>query len=223
MSVFCVIPARGGSKRIHKKNLVDLLGKPLVQRCIERISSVELIKEIIVSTDDEEIADVSRKAGASIHYRSGVLAGDYASSDEVIADVCRARDFEDDSTVVCVYPTSILFPLKKLDEAISKHLEELSPLITVCLYPHPIERSLTFDRNRKIQMLSPENADKRTQDFKASYFDAGQFYICTAKKWRMSFDFLTEGATAIELNYLEFMDIDEPEDLKLLSKLWILS
>ena len=69
-------------------------------------------------------------------------------------------------------------------------------------------------------MRTPEYAHTRTQDCKKSYFDAGQFYICSAKHWRLKFDFLNSGADAVELNYLEFIDLDEPEDLSLLRRIW---
>ena len=220
MSVTCIIPARGGSKRIPRKNIVDLCGKPLLVRCIERLLEVDKIDRIVVSTDDSEIANIASVAGAQSLTRTPLLADDFTTADEVIAKACNDLQLPADDTVICVYPTSVLFPIFKLQTAIEKYCNTKVPLMSIYESSHPIERVLYLDEDDKVAMKIPGNAQMRTQDCEESFFDAGQFYICSAYQWIQGFDFLNAGALPIILKRHEFLDIDTPDDLSLLRRLW---
>lgn len=220
MKITCIIPARGGSKRVPRKNIADLGGKPILDHCISRLSGLKLIDQIIVSTDDSEIAAVASNSGADVHIRDPSLADDFTSTDAVIADVCKSMRLPANHMVLCMYPTSVLFPLSVLEKALETAVVSKAPLMTVYESSHPIERALSIDGNRLIKMQNPNFAKARTQDFAHSYFDAGQFYICNVSSWRNDFDFLNHGAEAIILSRHEFLDIDTFDDLTLLRKLW---
>lgn len=220
MTVICVIPARGGSKRIPRKNIVDLGGRPLLEHCISRVLSQNLIDQVVVSTDDLDIASVAQNSGADVHIRQDTLADDFTSTDAVIADVCTSLNLPEDDIVLCIYPASILFPLTILEKSLRTAVASNMPLMSVYESPHPIERALRIDAKGRINMLNPSYVKARTQDFVPNYFDAGQFYICNASYWTKGFDFLNGGAEAIVLKRHEFLDIDTFDDLTLLRKLW---
>ena len=216
MKQICIIPARGGSKRIPRKNIYKVNGKPLIQINIERLTASDLFDEIVVSSDDPEILDISKLAGAEVHERSHELADDFTSADAVIKEVIELRDYPTPTIVTCVYAPNVLFPISKLCDAIKMFKTDNCPVITVCKFKHPLERALVKDENDRSKIKLPEFANIRTQDCQELYFDAGQFYVANAKQWLISYDFLNNDNYSIELKNSEFVDLDDHHDLQIL-------
>ena len=222
MNVFCVIPARGGSKRIPRKNLVDFWGKPIIGHAIETAKGSELIKEVFVSTEDTEISNVAKRYGAKVpRLRPKELADDFASTNEVIKDAISMIGEEKSSQciIMCLYPTAVLMDTKTIDNAIRKFLggNMKLPQISIARYPHPIERAFKKDEDHYLAN-QPENIAKRTQDIEEKFFDAGQFYIGTSKQWTT--DRLKTGPfSGYILSRMQFVDIDTIEDLEFAKKL----
>jgi len=173
----CVIPARGGSKRIPKKNIKSFCGKPLIAYSIETAKRSKLFEEIVVSTDSEEIAEVSQKYGAKILWRPKELADDYAGSDEVFEHAINELNKENKYKFACmIYPTA---PFLRV-EYLKKGFEELKNSdacfsFAATSFEYPIFRAFEIVNDR-CKMFWPENYYKRSQDLKEAYHDAGQFY-----------------------------------------------
>lgn len=218
MKNLAIIPARGGSKRIPRKNIKDFLGKPIIAYSIEIALKSELFDEVMVSTDDAEIADVALKYGANVPFmRSKENADDFASTSDVLIEVVSIYKtiqltFEN---LCCIYPTSPLISSKKLNEAYSKFLNEnLSSLFPVVKYSYPPQRGLKFCNNR-IKMLNDEYMNTRSQDLEAIYHDAGQFYFLKTDVLIKEKKLFCENSGAVILSELEVQDIDNETDWNL--------
>jgi pseudaminic acid cytidylyltransferase len=173
----CVIPARGGSKRIPKKNIKLFCGKPLIAYSIDAAKKSNLFEKIVVSTDNEEIADVSKKYGAEILWRPKELADDYAGSDEVFYHAIDKLNKEKKYKFACmIYPTAPFLKIKYLKEAYEKlKNSNACYAFSATTFEYPIWRSFRIKNNR-CEMFWPENYSKRSQDLEEAYHDAGQFY-----------------------------------------------
>jgi|688.fasta_scaffold68584_1 pseudaminic acid cytidylyltransferase len=217
MNSYCVIPARAGSKRIPRKNLYNINGKPLIAYIIETALNSKVFDSVIVSTDSEEIAEESRKYGALVpELRSPELSNDYVGTHPVIQDTIRklyTRNLEE-TVVMCLYATAILINPSQIKLGYEKFLSETNrhPLLTLCRYSHPIERA--FEKRGDIyQPVSPENMLVRTQDFGSKWFDAGQFYLAMAGDW-LSQDKFTGPFNGLIIPSDDVTDIDTFEDLE---------
>lgn len=226
MNVFCVIPARGGSKRIPRKNLVDFWGKPIIGHVIEIAQGSEFIKEVFVSTEDTEISNVANRYGAKVpRFRPEKLADDFTSTNEVIKDAISMIGEEKSKhcIIICLYPTAVLIDTKTINNAIRKFIGENAelPQMSIARFPHPIERA--FKKDEDIFLANqPENIAKRTQDLEEKFFDAGQFYIGTSEQWTT--DRLKVGPfSGYILSRMQFVDIDNGEDLEFARKLYKLN
>jgi N-acylneuraminate cytidylyltransferase len=174
-----IIPARGGSKRIPGKNVKDFLGKPVIAYSIEAALKSELFDKVMVSTDDENIADISRKFGAIIpFYRSIKNSDDFAITIDVLSEVIneykklkKTFDF-----ICCIYPTAPFITSKKLINSY-KYLQEKNAdsLIPVVKFSFPIQRALKIE-NEMLKMLNSQYENSRSQDLETFYHDTGQFY-----------------------------------------------
>jgi len=214
-----IITARGGSKRIPLKNIKLFLGKPIIQYSIEAAFSSNLFDEIMVSTDDIKIAELSRTLGAKVPFmRSKENSGDFAGTSDVIIEVLNrykelGNYFE---YCCCIYPTAPFITEEKLSESfeyfIKKRYDSLFPVVK---YSYPIQRSYRFV-NDKIQMVFPENYTKRSQDLEPLYHDAGQFYWLKVDEFMKNENILTKNTGAVIFSELEVQDIDNEED-------WILA
>lgn len=213
-----IIPARGGSKRIPKKNIREFAGKPAISYAIEAAINATIFSEIIVSTDDQEIAEISKKFGASIIIsRPQSLADDVTPTVPVIAhaiesylDVNKIENLE----VCCIYPINPFIESSDLIEGLE--LLRLSPqtsyVLPICSYPYPIQRSVTF-RNSQINMRYPDNALVRSQDLEESFHDAGQWYWGRAETW-IAQEKLLFNSKGIRILRWRCQDIDTEEDWK---------
>ena len=218
MKCIAIIPARGGSKRIPRKNIRDFLGKPIIAYTIAAALNSRLFDEVMVSTDDEEIAKVARKFGASVpFYRSKATSDDFATTASVLIEVLLeyAAAGENFAYGCCLYPTA---PLIKASSLIHAHellkAKQHDTVFPVLRYSYPIWRSLRMEEG-VVKMNWPEHLQSRTQDLPASYHDAGQFYWFNVKTFMQKQVLFTENTGAIELNDLEVQDIDNLIDWRL--------
>lgn len=209
----CIIPARGGSKRIPRKNIRDFLGKPIIAYSIEVALESGLFEEVMVSTDDQEIAEIAKKYGAKIPFmRSKETANDFATLADVIDEVLEAYKSQGKrfTYVCCILPTAPLITLenlkKGLDFIVEKNADSVRPLVR---FSYPIQRAVKLVAG-KTEMFYPENKTNRSQDLEPAFHDAGQFY------W-MSFEKGLNGVNKIgfEIPATQAQDVDTEEDWRL--------
>lgn len=219
MKTLCIIPARGGSKRIPRKNIKDFLGKPIIAYSIEAALKSDVFDEVMVSTDDEEIAEISRKFGASVPFlRSSKTANDVATTKDVIEEVIeKYKELGSDySHICCLYSTAPFVTSESLKQAFSKLIEgNRDCIFPAVAFSYPIQRSLIESKDGKAVMKWPEFRYSRSQDLEPFYHDAGQFYFYT-KKYLEEGNGLGEGnCEMLILSELEVQDLDTIVDWKL--------
>jgi len=211
----CVIPARGGSKRIPRKNIKPFAGKPMIAYAIEAATDSRLFSRIIVSTDDPEVKEVSQKYGAEAPFlRPAELSDDHTPTVPVIAHAIRTlgqtgQSFE---YVCCIYPC-VPF-LKEKDLVMALHLLKKGQAdysISVTEYPSPIQRALKMDAQGRIHPRFPEFELTRTQDLEASYHDAGQFYWGKCQTW-LKKPCIHSNGVGLKIPNFKVVDIDTPKD-----------
>ena len=212
-----IIPARGGSKRIPRKNIIPFQGKPMLAYAINAAIKSELFDEIIVSTDDKEIAEIAEKHGAKVPFlRSAKNSNDFATTYNVLAEVF---DFYEENgvkfdTACCIYPCVPLLNSDRIKEAEKLlYAGDYDVVFPVIEYGTPIARAFKISDNSKIEPYFKENLLERTQDVTSSYFDAGQFYWMDVLKVRTLKKLITDNSGCIVLSELEAQDIDTLEDL----------
>lgn len=177
-----IIPARGGSKRIKRKNIKEFLGRPIVCYPIELLQSCQLFDRIIVSSDDTEILDIANKHNAEALLRPSELSDDYATTRSVVIHAINALALEDQTRVCCVYPTAVLLKESALREGLNS-LEHFSFSLAVVEYDAPVWRGFVRSVAGGLDMLYPEHINSRSQDLQTVWHDAGQFYWGCAKDW----------------------------------------
>ncbi len=175
-----IIPARGGSKRIPRKNIRDFLGKPIIAYSIETALKSKLFESVIVSTDDEEIAKVAKEYGAEVPFlRDKKLADDFVGSGEVVewtVEKLKERGWVFDF-VCTIYATAPFLQVKYLKEGFEKlKKSDAHMAFGVASMPFPIQRTFKITKSGRCEMFWPENFLKRSQDLEEAYQDAGQFY-----------------------------------------------
>lgn len=209
-----IITARGGSKRIPHKNIKSFVGKPIIAYSIEAALKSGVFDEVMVSTDDEEIARIALEYGAKVPFmRSDANAGDYASTDDVIMEVLKAYEGRGErfERFCCIYPTAPFVTAERLKEAIEM-LDDTDSVNPVVEFSYPPQRGMIINNNNCLERQYPEYTTVRSQDLKKIYHDAGQFYACRTEA------FLKAGTTDVEklspliLSPLEVQDIDTIED-----------
>ena len=215
MGSIAIITARGGSKRIPGKNKKDFLGKPIMCYSIEAALSSGLFEEVMVSTDDEEIAGIARGVGASVPFmRSPDTADDFATTDDVLLEVLaeyekRGQTFE---YMACIYPTAPFVTAEKLQNAFQVLKENnASGVMPVVRFSFPPQRGMAV-RDGRLAYCYPENAMKRSQDLETIYHDCGQFYFYKTEEYRVSRGDLKDGYVPIVVPETEIQDIDNPTD-----------
>ena len=215
MKNVAVIPARGGSKRIRKKNIREIGGIPLIGWPIKTAIKSNCFDRIIVSTDDSKIATVARQFGAETPFlRSPELSDDYTGTTEVVSDAIERMDLNDEDRVCCIYPTAIFLEESDLIEGINMLTAGVNWVFSVGKFRSPIDRAYRFDGKK----LVPRNIKmmlKRTQDCESTYFDCGQFYWALASTWNDPEKFVWDGAVGVEIPKNRAIDIDDEDDLNL--------
>lgn len=209
MGNLAIIPARGGSKRIPKKNIKFFLGKPIIAYSIEAAISSGLFDEVMVSTDDEEIAIISRQYGAKVPFlRSEKNSDDYATTIEVLKEVEQSYKDNDRNFdfICCIYPTAPLVKVEKLIEGLDLiKLKDFDCVFPTVEFSYPIWRALEIVTD-EIKMIWPDHATSRSQDLKRAYHDAGQWYWFNPNKIEQSL--FTDRTSTIVLNEMDVQDID---------------
>jgi len=218
MNNIAIIPARGGSKRIPRKNIREFLGKPILSYSIDVALKSGLFCEVMVSTDDEEIANIALEYGANVPFlRSSLNSNDYATTFEVIDEVIGVYEnknlkFEN---ICCIYSCAPLIIKSKIIEAYELLLKNnFDSVFPVVKYSTPIQRALKFENN-KIFMNNDQFEKSRSQDLDSYYFDAGQFYWLNSKVIGMKKNIYTKNSGAIVLSDVHVQDIDNETDWKL--------
>lgn len=218
MKSLAVITARGGSKRIPKKNIREFCGKPIISYSIQAALGAGCFDEVMVSTDDEEIMQVARAYGAKIPFpRSKSNSDDFATTVDVLAEVVReyqkmGKNF---SYMCCIYPTAPFVTAKKLNTAMQLLYDtDADSVIPVIPFSFPPQRGLILrDGNACFQY--PEYALSRSQDLEQIYHDCGQYYCINVGRFLKHGKFFMENTTAIITDEMEAQDIDNLTDWKL--------
>lgn len=216
MANIAIITARGGSKRIPKKNIRNFLGKPIITYSIEAALKSGLFDEVMVSTDSQEIAEVALGCGAKVPFlRSEKNSGDYAVTADVIREVLTeykkiGKEFK---YFCCLYPTAPFVTPEKLSEAM-RLLEktETEAVLPVARFSHPIQRSFEVTEDGIIKMMWPENINIRSQDLPTAYYDCGQFYCLDVNRFLIKNKIFADESRPIIVSEMDFHDIDNEED-----------
>ncbi|WP_233267611.1 pseudaminic acid cytidylyltransferase [Algibacter sp. L1A34] len=211
MGNIAIIPARGGSKRIPRKNIKPFLGKPIIAYSIEAALKSNLFDEVMVSTDDEEIAKIAREYGAKVPFlRSKDNANDFAVLADVVQEVVgnykkKNNNFDN---ICCILPTAPFVTSSKITEAFKKLVEgNFNCVFPVLEFSFPIQRSLKIENN-KVSMVWNEHLNTRSQDLEPRYHDSGQFYWTNTKAFLNEQKILTTNSGAIIISELQAQDID---------------
>ncbi|CAM3795893.1 pseudaminic acid cytidylyltransferase [Vreelandella rituensis] len=211
-----VIPARGGSKRIPRKNIKDFCGKPMIAWSIEAAIASRCFDRVIVSTDDDEIAAVARDWGAETPFiRPAALSDDYTGTIPVIAHAIEWLGEHDQAplAVCCLYATA---PFVQPDD-LQLGWQALQSVgvayaFSVTSYAFPIQRALRLTAEGRVAMFQPEHFTTRSQDLEEAWHDAGQFYWGRAEAWLQGKPIFTDDAVPVKLPRHWVQDIDTPED-----------
>lgn len=212
----CIIPARGGSKRIPRKNIKSFLGKPIIAYSIESALSSKLFDEVMVSTDDKEIAEIAKDYGASIPFlRSAENANDFATTVDVLHEVLDnyKKQGEVFDCACCFYPTAPFVSGSLLVKAYQKLIEEeYDTVFPIIPFTFPIQRGMKINEDKRIEMFNPEYLLVRSQDLEPAYHDTGQFYWFRVEKLLAENKLLTNNTGYVILSAIEAQDIDNLED-----------
>lgn len=210
-----IIPARGGSKRIPRKNIKIFDGKPMIAYAVTAARASGLFEHIVVSTDDEEIAAIAREWGAETPFvRPADLANDYTATVPVIAhgiQACRVLGWTFEN-VCCIYPAVPFIQIDDLKEALALIIKKGADYcFPVTEFPSAIQRALRRLDDGKMQPFYPQFETTRTQDLEPAYHDAGQFYWGKAEAWLRNTRIHSSGIGYVIPNW-RVVDIDNPED-----------
>ena len=212
----CIIPARGGSKRIPRKNIKEFCGKPMIAYSIEAAIASGLFSDVVVSTDDKEIALVASEWGASVPFlRPASLSDDFIGTTPVVAHALDqlsaiGRIY---SSVCCLYATAPFVTPENLRLGYEKlTMSDKLFAFSVCAYEAPVFRSFSLSQNSEVEMFWPENFSKRSQDLPKAYFDAAQFYWGKPDAFLNNAQIFAPHSVGVELPRHLVQDIDTPED-----------
>jgi len=217
MKAIAIIPARGGSKRIPKKNIKNFLGKPLIAYTIEKALESGLFEKVVVTTDDEAVAKIAQKYGAEVPFlRPKELSDDFVSSGVAVEHALKFLQEKGEvyDYLCTLYATAPLLDICYLKEGLQKLQESDACMsFSVTSMPFPIQRSFHITENNRCKMFTPEYYASRSQDLKEAYQDAGQFYWRRIGKKMQDIPFGCESIPVILPRHL-VQDIDTPEDWK---------
>ena len=218
MNQLAVITARGGSKRIPRKNIKDFCGKPIMAYSIEAALKSGVFDTVMVSTDDREIAEIAEKYGATVpFFRSEKTSNDFAVTSQVLAEVLE--EYESRSQrfhrVCCIYPTAPFITAERLRTAMEL-LEEkqADSVLPVVRFSFPPQRGVVLE-DGFLRFKWPEHRNTRSQDLEPFYHDVGQFYCVNVESFREQQVLVMEKTVPLILSELEIQDIDTEEDWKL--------
>ena len=212
----CVIPARGGSKRIPRKNIRNFQGKPMIAWSIQAAKDAGCFERIVVSTDDKEIAEIALQQGAEVPFlRPEQLADDHSGTREVIEHAIEALGLSNENyyKICCLYATAPFVKSEDIIKALillSKSRAD-SVIFTATTFPFPIQRALHIDPENYTSAFDVNSVTKRSQDLKEMYHDAGQFYWAYVHTWLKDLNLFDQGRALIIPRW-RAQDIDTEED-----------
>ncbi|KEA45850.1 CMP-N-acetylneuraminic acid synthetase [Campylobacter mucosalis] len=220
----CVIPARGGSKRIPHKNIKDFCGMPLIAYSIKNALNSAIFDDVIVSTDDEKIAEVAVKYGAKVPFlREAKLSDDFATSSDVVRDAI-VKMGDEFSEICCLYATAPLLTPDILVQAYAQFKAvSCEFLFSATEFSFAIQRAFKLDENSYVKMFHPEFENVRSQDLERAYHDAGQFYFGKRKAWLDNKAMFAPYSRAFVLPRNLVCDIDTPDDFEFAKKLFMIN
>lgn len=211
-----IIPARGGSKRIPKKNIKDFYGKPIIAYSIEAALKSRLFDKVIVSTDDQEVAQIAKQCGADVPFlRPQNISDDYSSSDDAVS---HAIDFLQNKNsninfVCALYATAPLVKVESIIEGYKKiQTNKYDFVFSATEYSFPIQRAFKINLLGTLEMFQPDCYITRSQDLEKAYHDAGQFYWGKAHSFLEKKIVFSNTSTIVNLPNNEVIDIDTIED-----------
>lgn len=218
MKRLAVITARGGSKRIPRKNIKDFCGKPILAYSIRAAVESGVFDEIMVSTDDMEIAEIAKKYGAEVpFYRSEATANDFAVTSQVLGEVIeeysrRGKKFDE---VCCIYPTAPFVTGARLKEAMESLADTgADSVLPVVRFSFPPQRGVKLN-DGCLEYVYPQHRNTRSQDLEPWYHDVGQFYCIRVESFLKQRGLVMEKTVPLVLSEMEIQDIDTEEDWKL--------
>jgi len=219
MANLCIIPARGGSKRIPRKNIKNFLGKPIIAYSIETALKSGLFDEVMVSTEDIEIAEIAKKYGAKVPFlRTEDTSNDHATTYEVVNEVvlnykAMGKEFQN---ICCLYACAPFTTALILSDSFKILLENnFDSVFPVMPFGFPIQRALKLSSEKKVDFFHPEYSLIRSQDLEKAYHDAGQFYWLQIKFCMEKGEIITDNSGSIIISEIEAQDIDNEVDWKL--------
>lgn len=219
-----IIPARGGSKRIPRKNIRPFCGQPMLAYAIQAAQQSGCFSKVVVSTDDEEIAGVARQLGAEVPFlRPANLADDHTGTTPVVIDTIQRLDQLDIQAehYCCIYATVPLIQADDLKGAYQRLIASQAPFVyTVAEFGFPIQRAVRMDEQGRVAPFWPEQMAKRSQDLETAYQDAGQFYWGTRDAWLGGISPVGGKGIGHILPRHRVVDIDTPEDWHLAELLY---
>lgn len=215
MKSIAIITARGGSKRIPRKNIKEFCGKPILAYSIEAALASECFDTVMVSTDDEEIAEIARKYGAQVpFFRSDATANDYATTADVLLEVLAKYEEQGEvfERACCIYPTAPFLTAGRLSEAMTlledKQADSVLPVVR---FSFPPQRCVVI-KDGFLQPKWPECMSMRSQDLEPFYHDVGQFYCFKVSSFLTRKNLVMEKTVPLEMSEVEVQDIDTPSD-----------
>lgn len=218
MKRLAIITARGGSKRIPRKNILPFLGQPILAYSIKAAIESLMFDEVMVSTDDEEIVRIAKEYGASVPFlRSEKTSNDFAGTADVLLEVLSeykklGKEFD---TMCCIYPTAPFVTSEKLKEAISVlEKSNADTLIPVVRFSYPPQRALVC-KDDLLVFKYPEFMNSRSQDLEPHFHDAGQFYLVKVDRFLINKELMIGKIIPFEQSELEVQDIDNMSDWKI--------
>jgi len=211
-----IIPARGGSKRIPRKNIKLFFGKPMIAWSIEAAKASGCFDRIVVSTDDDEIAEIAKRYGAEVPFmRPAELSNDFAGTTPVVKHAIETLLAQGGTLndVCCIYATAPFVTAEDIRQSFEKLVaNNCNYVFSATSFPFPIQRALKVSERGYVEMFQPENFAKRSQDLEESFHDAGQFYWGTVKAWVDESLIFGHNSMAHILPRYRVQDIDTPED-----------
>lgn len=218
MSRLAIITARGGSKRIPRKNIKEFNGEPIIAYSIRAAIESGLFDTVMVSTEDKEIAEISKRYDAEIpFYRSEYTAGDHATTNDVLLEVLEEyeRRGQNYDVAACLYPTAPFVTADKLRDGMRQlETSDADTLIPVVAFSYPPQRAMVVEHDRLV-FKYPEYLDSRSQDLQPHYHDVGQFYLFRTEAFRRNRRLMVGNILPYIVSELEVQDIDNETDWKL--------
>ena len=214
----CIIPARSGSKRVKKKNIKNFLGKPIIYYPIREAIKSKLFKNIIVSTDSDEIIKISKKFGAEVFFkRSKKLSKNNVSTQKIVKnEISKLKKINlKFDNICCIYPTAVLLKAKHLKKSFNSFKKSKKNfLFSAQKFISPPQRAL-IRKKGKIQMMNPKNYFIQSNNLEKTYHDAGQFYWGDTNSWTNEKIVFSKKSDIYILPFLEAIDINYKEDWKI--------